>query len=215
MRYLDFSIGSAYLPKLMGIYERELGRVIEEIVANAPARVIDVGAAEGYYAVGLAVRLGHAEIVAFETERRGQDAIMQLARLNNVSEKVQVLGKCEREDLLKWPADILICDVEGYELYLLDNSEAFQHVSILVELHEFAVPGITDILIKRFEFTHSIEQIFHEPRTMVDFPWKTVLTRILPKYYLNWAVSEKRPPGMSWLWMRPRISKRKMECLNI
>jgi hypothetical protein len=30
-----------------------------------------------------------------------------------------------------------------------------------------------------------------------------VVTGLLPRSYLNWAVSEWRPTRMSWLWMRP------------
>src|SRR5579859_5362525 len=51
MRYVDASIGSAYLPKLLGIYERELHPVIEEACASRPGLIVDLGAAEGYYAV--------------------------------------------------------------------------------------------------------------------------------------------------------------------
>src|SRR3954451_18937011 len=39
--------------KLLGTYERELHPVIEGWIAQPPAHMIDIGSAEGYYAVGL------------------------------------------------------------------------------------------------------------------------------------------------------------------
>ncbi|WP_299504968.1 hypothetical protein [Cypionkella sp.] len=43
--------------RLMGSYESSLAPVIEEIVTKAYPVIIDVGSAEGYYAVGLARRV--------------------------------------------------------------------------------------------------------------------------------------------------------------
>ena len=45
------------LPKLLGCYEAELHAIIEEILAATPDLVINIGATEGYYAIGMARRL--------------------------------------------------------------------------------------------------------------------------------------------------------------
>jgi hypothetical protein len=76
--------------------------------------------------------------------------------------------------------------------------------TILVELHDFIRPGITDLLKQRFEPTHRIEHIWQEPRSRADYPWRTLGTFLLPKSYLDWSVSEWRPVRMAWLWMEPR-----------
>ena len=68
MRYVSNSIGGAYLPKLLGIYERELTQVMEAACARQPRLIVDIGAAEGYYAVGLALRNPQATVIAFEAE---------------------------------------------------------------------------------------------------------------------------------------------------
>ncbi|MEI9962769.1 MAG: hypothetical protein WDM76_17125 [Limisphaerales bacterium] len=79
MRYGSNSVGSAYLPKLLGIYERELAAQMEGICASRPGLIVDVGAAEGYYAIGLARRNPQAHIVAFEMEPHGQSALREMA----------------------------------------------------------------------------------------------------------------------------------------
>ena len=74
---------------------------------------------------------------------------------------------------------------------------------ILVELHDFIIPGITDELKRRFEATHRIKHIWQQPRSRSQFPWRTWGTRLIPNSYLDWSVSEWRPVQMAWLWMEP------------
>jgi hypothetical protein len=170
---------------------------------------VDIGAAEGYYAVGFARRLPRARIIAFEMEPRGQTALHEMALLNSVSDRIEVRGKCEASDLaavLKQDAGpVVICDVEGYEQCLLDPKTvpALARTTILVELHEFLVPKIAETLTDRFATTHRITRVWQEPRTRAEFPWRTMGTSLLPRSYLDWAVSEWRPARMAWLWMLP------------
>jgi predicted O-methyltransferase YrrM len=210
MHYVRDSIGSAYLPKLLGIYERELSQYIEAICAQRPSLIVDLGAGEGYYAVGLASRIPSARLIAFEMDSIGQAVVAQMAALNRVSERVEIRGKCEPLDLAEAlgdePRPVVVCDVEGYEDKLLDPVvvHALCRATILVEVHEFVIRGITDEIHRRFAETHKIEHIWQESRSRSDFPWRTLGTSLLPGSYLDWAVSEWRPERMSWLWMVPK-----------
>lgn len=209
MRYIQVSQGSAYIPKLLGIYERELNLQIEAIIDREPRRVVDVGAAEGYYAVGLARRLPETHVIAFEMEAKGQAALREMAQINGVAGRVKVRGKCEPLDMASALGEelnaVVVCDVEGYEQHLLDPVAvpALQHAAILVELHDFIVPNITETLKHRFSATHRITHIWQEPRYRDEFPWHTLGTALLPKSYLDWSVGEWRPVRMAWLWMEP------------
>src|SRR5262245_23148239 len=78
MRYLRFSHASAYIPKLLGIYERELAPCIKRAVEQRPRLVVDLGAAEGYYAIGMARRLPCAQVLAFETVAESRDAVREM-----------------------------------------------------------------------------------------------------------------------------------------
>ena len=66
MTYPDStSIGSVWLPKMLGIYESELHDILEEICSKNYSTIINIGAGEGYYAVGLALRIPTSMIYAF------------------------------------------------------------------------------------------------------------------------------------------------------
>ena len=210
MRHIGTAEGSVYLPKMLGIYERELTPKVEAICAQKPGLIVDVGAAEGYYAVGLAMRNPQAQVIAFEMEERGRLLLAEMARLNEVASRVEVRGKCEPHDLQAALAGVghpvVVCDVEGYEERLLDPVAVpeLRGASILVELHDFIVPDIAQKLETRFAPTHDVQLILEEPRSPADFPWCTLVTRLLPRFFLQRAVSELRPCLMSWLWMVPR-----------
>src|SRR2546423_12652663 len=82
LRYPDNLI---QIPKLLGTYELELHPAVERLIASRPTTVVNVGAAEGYYAVGLARRLPDARILAFDIDERSQEHCRRLAALNGVA----------------------------------------------------------------------------------------------------------------------------------
>lgn len=210
MRYIQNAFGSAYVPKLLGIYERELNPFIEQVCAQNFPLIVDVGAAEGYYAIGMALRNPDARVVAFEMEQKGRAALEEMAKLNGVLSRVEIRGKCKPEDLAQLLAAsgrvLILCDVEGDEEILLDPEAipALAHAPLLVEMHEFISFGISERVTKRFAATHTVRRIWQEDRHRSDFPFATLATRLLPRSYLDWSVNEWRPERMSWLWMEPR-----------
>ncbi|MEN1679274.1 MAG: hypothetical protein AAGJ46_06745, partial [Planctomycetota bacterium] len=121
--------GSALFPKLVGSYEQELHPVIEAIVDLAPEQIIDVGAAEGFYAVGLATRLQGAEVLAFETEGDARQSLKQLAERNGVADRVRLEGHCGPTELAESlsPGAVLVCDCEGGEYELRER----QHLNLM------------------------------------------------------------------------------------
>ena len=218
MHYPDRAINSAYLPKLLGSYERELTAVVEEVCALSPDLIVDVGAAEGYYAVGFARRNPEARVIAFEATRPGRAALERTAGMNGVLARVRVRGRCQIAELqnalgagvgglrsLRGCRAFVICDVEGDERILLDPTvvHGLRASWVLAETHEFVQPGVTDELRRRFCATHRVEEIRQQPRSPKEFPYRTLWTALLPRFYLEWAVSEWRPGVMSWLWMKP------------
>ncbi|MFZ1105837.1 MAG: hypothetical protein WAN86_23760 [Hyphomicrobiaceae bacterium] len=201
--------GRTAIPQLLGTFERELAPYIERAVERQPRLVVNLGAADGYYAIGMARRLPHARVLAFEMEARGRDLLQDMATLNAVDNRVSVLGKCEPEDLasaLENDSDALvICDVEGYEEKLLNPVvvPALRRLPILVELHDFIGPNVTELLSRRFGATHDITHIWQQDRSVADFPCPTPLTALL-RSRIERLLSEERQVRMAWFWMEPR-----------
>jgi predicted O-methyltransferase YrrM len=212
MRYIRGSVGSAYVPKLLGIYERELIDYVEQACASRFSLIVDIGAAEGYYAVGMSLRNPNATVIAFEMEERGRRALQEMAALNGVASRIQIRDKCSCADLRAAlgysDRALIICDVEGDEEKLLDPAAvpALARTQLLVETHDFVSRGVTKRLIERFNLTHKVRRIWQEARSQKEMPYRTLVTAVLPRRYLTWAVSEWRPEKMSWLWMEPRTS---------
>jgi len=209
MRYVEDSHGSCYIPKLLGVYERELHDAVEKLIDWNPDLIIDAGAAEGYYAVGLARRLPKAKVVAFEMEDRGRAFLKEMASRNGVSDRVEACGKCEVDDVDKLASaaqrPLVVCDTEGYEKELLDPQAApsLRKAAILVELHDFIQADVYELLVKRFADSHRVERIWQEPRRGEEFRYANWLTRSLPSFYREFPLSEWRPVRMSWLLLQP------------
>lgn len=190
-------------PKLLGLYESELAGAVDALVAGAPSRVVNVGCAEGYYAVGLARRLPGTEVIAYDTDPSAQALSALCAKLNDVP--LTVRGTCSPEELAALarsePRLAVVLDCEGFERELLLTApDAFRTAAILVECHDTIHPGITDRLAQAFAPSHTVTRISQGPRNPHAIPllqgWNEADRWLV--------VSERRAAVMCWLWMEPK-----------
>jgi hypothetical protein len=196
------------LPKLIGCYEAELHECVRQVAAAAPDLVVNVGAAEGYYAIGLARLIPNCTVHAFDTAQASQDICRLAAGLNGVGDRVFVGGRCT-PDLLQTvlagaAAPFLFCDCEGYERHLIDPEQvpALRSTSILVECHDFVEAGITQTLVDRLSPTHTLTMIHEGARDPNASPFLRTFGSLD-----RWlAVCEYRPTMMHWLVARPNAS---------
>lgn len=202
MKYISNAIGSEFLPKLVGSYECELNPFFSEVLATRYNVVIDIGCAEGYYAVGLALRIPQAHVFAFDTDDNAQHLCKDLARLNDVQTRVTIGGFCSSSTLDNTISGrtLVICDCEGYELELMDpiKSPSLKQVDMIIELHDFIDPAISSTIVSRFQDTHSLTLVGSvKDRSTSDFPILSVLSKNLQKI----AIDENRPGVMQWACM--------------
>lgn len=188
--------------RLLGCYEATLAPVIEEIVARAYPLVIDIGSAEGYYAVGLARRMPLSRILARDQDPQAQKLCSALAALNGVADRVEVAGLFRHADFaraLDQPT-VVLCDIEGAEVDLLDPQKApgLLAADILVECHDCLTPGITLLLSERFAASHEICRIDRGLQDATLPPWMEELSD-LDRLLALW---EWRSGPTPWLWMR-------------
>jgi hypothetical protein len=204
MKYPYDVVMSSCVPKLVGSYEEELHSVINEIIRRRYSMVVNVGCAEGYYAVGLALRMPDAIVYAFDTDPIAQHYCTNLAKLNSVFERVRVKGFCSHGDLqqLSGRDSVILCDCEGFELELLDPAAVPQLAStdILVELHEFIKPGVTDTISSRFRDTHWVTLMDTRDRDPESYP---ILGNMAPAARYS-VLSENRPAAMQWAYLRSK-----------
>src|SRR5688572_29053294 len=117
MEYYNKIIWGPVTGKWIGCYEEELSGVIRDILASDYDTLIDVGAAEGYYAVGFAWKLPTAKVISYDIDPIARRRQRQLAKLNGV-ENLDVLKYCSHEELARRITRrcFVMSDVEGFEL---------------------------------------------------------------------------------------------------
>jgi hypothetical protein len=205
-----YGIAMPHLPAYLGTYELELRPLLARLSGTRFDVVLNVGAADGYYAAGLARLWPDAQIVAFELRADKQANIERVADANGVGPRVRIEGECtpERLDQLTRAAGrpLVWIDVDGAEVELLDPARApgLRRAEIVVELHEHLVPGVRDLLEARFASTHAADLISGRERRLDDFPlrrrlWRTVPGRALARE----SMQERRPVVQDWLHLAP------------
>jgi hypothetical protein len=212
LRYLDEIVFGPITPKWFGSYESEIQDIIEAICRREYGQIINLGCAEGYYAVGLAWRNPNCRVFAFDTDPLSRMKARRLARTNNLSNRVTIRGHCAHDELqrLARVRSLFLVDIEGHETSLLDplRAPAIRQSDILVEVHDVDSsndPSPTESLLRdRFETSHTIERRIPSDRfawiERNNDVWHGRLTRA---EVLN-ATNEFRSGRQLWLWMQAR-----------
>jgi hypothetical protein len=212
LRYFDEIVWGSITPKWLGSYEAELHPIVAQIANRTYATIVDVGCAEGYYAVGLAVNLPLVKVIAFDTDYISRRQVCRLARLNHVADRVFIREFCDHAALNAFSGGktLVVCDVEGFEAELLNPEAAasLRHNDILVEIHEACdySPLVEPLIVSRFAETHGIQRIVAADRDS----WVEVYHQQLPptvsRDLLRRAAEENRNSGRVWLWMEANQS---------
>lgn len=177
--------------KLLGSYEFELHGVVETALARDPRSIVNMGAAEGYYAIGLARRAENATICAVEVNEYSRELCEEYAVRNGVDDRIFT----ERSIVWKG-ADLCVVDIEGAELELFDGKgEHFAQTDMIIECHDFMQPGTSEKLVREFLGTHDVEVI--EPR-LPPFGSYPILEKF-PTALTVLIVAEKRPMPTRWI----------------
>lgn len=204
---------AAYPPKILGTYELEIAEAVDQLCHRTFQRIVNVGAAEGYYAVGFALRQPSTSIVAYEARDALRRELGRLAVDNKVTDRLEIRGLCRPIDLSEVLAGVddalLVVDVEGAESELLDPAAVPQlrQVSILVELHDFLVPDVSSLIRRRFAGTHSITEVRSRPRALGDLSGGHLswAFSVCPRRLIELGLREGRPCEMGWFVLEPGV----------
>jgi hypothetical protein len=139
MRYTRAAVLTHHTtPNLLGTYERQLYPFLKEAAMRCDL-IIDVGSAEGYFAVGLA-RLAGRPVLAFDVNGSERQMVTEMAALNQVSHLVTVSHWCSSSrlvDLVRGRRALVFCDIDGgeFSLFTPDAVEALRGCDVFIELH--------------------------------------------------------------------------------
>lgn len=99
----------------------------QAIQANYPS-ILNIGCAEGYYAVGMARRMPATQVRAFDLNPKAQETCRALAEKNHVVDRIQIGALFKPEDFATSTYTgqkvLVLSDIEGAEKDLLTVRQA-------------------------------------------------------------------------------------------
>lgn len=196
---------------LAGSYEAEIHPWIERLLTKQWSVVVNIGAADGLYATGMARRLPGVPVVAYEGNPHEELRLRETLAVNGVTAQVQVEGWATPEELARRLAaesnPLVIIDVDGVEIDLLDPVvvPALRRTTILLETHFEGEDETGAIVRPRFESTHDIVVTTQRARTADD-----LAPDLLPEWRQRWPATvaamldERRTSPQGWMLLTPR-----------
>ena len=197
------------ITQTLGIYEEHILEKIKFFSKYGATAFIDIGAADGYFAVGMAYSKLYEKVYAFEIEEDGRNRIIENALRNNCEKKIQVFGKANLKSIKKITAiekkATFLIDIEGSEYDFLDTNmlEALANHFVICELHPWLVNDGEMLQEKLLESASSffdvdlIKRESYNPNNFSDFDNLSDEERLI-------AVGEGRERNMYWMILSPR-----------
>lgn len=203
------AVGSSLYPKIIGSYEQELSAIFEKIKEKSYTNILDIGCAEGYYAVGLGRIFPDAKVYGFDINSHARKLCLAMAKLNSTDDRLVLKQKCNPVDLNKFKFNgksLIISDCEGFEKHLFTptNINNLINVDVLIEIHDFIDITISEYLEHLFEKTHHI----HKVKSIDDLDkaknYKFADTNNLSLDQKRILFAEGRPQIMEWFFCEPK-----------
>ena len=198
--------------KLLGAYEAEIAEVVAAQIERRPPVFVDVGAADGYYAAGIARASPETEVHAYEIDPVARRVLRATARANGATVNLHGPANAHRLAGHRLDGAFVLSDCEGAELDVLAGEAipALAGATLLVELHPCGDAGggggdaagdTGPPLRERFAATHTAREIEPARRDPDAYPELDDA----PPHLREQAVDELRfGQTRAWLLLEPR-----------
>ena len=133
--------------KVLGLYELEIQQLLSSIQKKKKkSMLVDVGGADGFYAVGSLVNNTFDQCICFELTKQGRASIKRTAYDNSVTDRLKIFGEANVNSflsVLSSDVDLLDCviliDIEGGEYDLLTDKvlNELKQTEVIIEIHVF------------------------------------------------------------------------------
>jgi hypothetical protein len=193
---------------ILGLYEQEILNSIFQVPKKYKF-FIDLGAADGYYAIGVLKNRRFSKTFCYEMSEKGRQIIRENAKLNHVENHIEIHGIATKGFYKLIPNinlshSVMLVDIEGSEFDLFDYEclKAFKKSIIFIELHESLVKnGLNkkDKLIKNAKHFFKVSELTTTARDLSCFEELKDLND-----NDRWLIcSEGRDKLMTWLRLDP------------
>jgi 16S rRNA G966 N2-methylase RsmD len=197
--------------QLLGCYEKEVQEKIFELSKkNNLEYFINIGAGDGYHAIGAKVANLVKNLFFFEMDEKNRNTIYKNLELNKCSKDSEILSLADLnflkliEDKIKFDKSLFLIDIEGDEFNILnDNNLAdMKNSFLIIEFHSFyASLNVQEKFLKRLNKYFKVTSVKTGNRQFSSFDF-------LHKFNDDekWLMmSECRPVTMEWLICEPKV----------
>ena len=213
MKFNPNSTWSKYdlITQTLGVYEKHILEKLILFSKKQNLHFIDIGAADGYFAIGAAYSNIFKKVYAFDKSEISLKNIIINININGCRDKVVVKGEANYENLKKTIIDcnhcaVILIDVEGFEFELLDEKmlRCFSNSYVICELHPSLVSNgyeKQDQLLSRCKDFFNISTIQRETYNPNNFEELDMLSdekRLI-------VFGEGRSSNMKWLVLEPKL----------
>jgi len=191
--------------KLIGEYEPHIVEKLVE-VSDGYTVFVDIGASDGYFALGLVKAEFFSRAICFEKSDEDRSIIKELAKQNHIEGQIEIHGSATATKILDLKTQIgrcvILCDIEGGELEILTDEvlELYSNSVFIIELHEHLVSAQkTEAFKRRCEKYFAMSFILRKsPKVFsyTEFDGYSDDRRFA-------SFSEGRPNLMSWILLEP------------
>jgi len=192
----------------LGLYEQEILSLIEK-VAPRDCIFVNLGAADGYYGIGMLKAGIASHSHCFEIEQVAREKLKSTAELNGVSSRLSIYDKAGPDFINQiGPHEssvlFVICDTEGAEIEIFSDLRVFsalRYAHIVIEIHDWdeSLKKKTQNLIKLASDTHRPNFLKTSSRDLSEID----ILRTLDDTNRWMICSEGRPRMMEWCHLRP------------
>ncbi len=169
--------------KIYGLYESE---VMEFIKDNHYESLVNLGAADGYYPIGMLLKKRVSHAYCFEENPLGKKYITENAKLNRLDGAISIYGRADSQFYKQLPEavasgnNLVLCDIEGgeFELFTDQVISAFSQSTFIIEVHDFKFDdgqNKREALIDCFK-DFDVEMVKSRPKQWSDIDQITALS---------------------------------------
>lgn len=198
------------ITQILNVYENH---VLEKLIHFSKKKRLDfinIGAGDGYFAIGVAFAKIFKKVYAFEISEIAQDRLRQNIEINKCNDIIDVYGMANFQSLKNIISNnnsaVILIDIEGFEFELLNEEllKFFSNCYFICELHPSLVLNGNEKqsqLISRSKniFNCSIiQRETYNPNQFIELDQFSDEERLI-------AFGEGRDNNMKWLVLEPKL----------
>jgi len=196
------------IPQTLGVYEQHVLEKLIEFSKDRNELFINIGAADGYFAIGMGYSKIFKKIYAYEISKIARENLINNVKNNFCQEIVHVKEEANYEtlkDIIKNRNAVILIDIEGDEFNFFNNEMLYlmRSCCVICELHPCLIENGDE---RQNQLINNAKSLFdvsiikretYNPNQFIELDEFYDEERLL-------ALGESRENNMKWLILKPK-----------